>query len=75
MAKCIACYRESANKFCKYHEQAYDSLKESYRVWCNAYGKMTWNAYLEKLLKLKQTGVWVKEVIVLELKTKEKKRV
>ena len=75
MAKCIACYRDASNtnEFCRYHKHAYDALKKNYSLWCNAYGKIAWKEYLERLLDLKETGLWVKEVVILELK--EKKRV
>jgi len=69
--KCKACSRDaSQNEFCTYHEQAYDVLKKNYDVWCDAYGKLSWGEYLEKLLELKETGSWIKDVIMLELKEK-----
>ncbi len=71
MAKCIACSREaSANKFCNYHENAYNTLKKNYDVWKDGYGKISWKEYLERLLERKETGSWVKDVIILELKEK-----
>jgi len=70
MAKCRACNRDasSTNEFCMYHEQAYDILKKNYDAWRDAYGKISWREYLERLLELKETGSWVKDVIMLELK-------
>jgi len=72
MAKCKACSRETklANSFCVYHEQAYNNLKKKYDAWCDAYGKLSWEEYLKRLLKLKETGSWVNDVINLELKEK-----
>ena len=70
MAKCRICYRNASNEFCGYHEQAYNELKKHYEVWCSAYGKITWKKYLERLLELKETGSWVREVIILKLKEK-----
>lgn len=71
MAKCKACSRDaSSDEFCIYHEQAYDALKKNYDAWQDAYGKISWKEYLEKLLELKETGSWVKDVIMLELKEK-----
>ena len=73
MAKCRACSRDaSLNAFCSYHAQAYDALKKNYDLWCDAYDKdkISWEEYLERLLELKETGSWVKDVILLELKEK-----
>ena len=71
MTKCRACSREaSSNKFCTYHENAYDALKKNYGAWHDAYGEISWEEYLEKLLSHKETGSWVKDVIMLELKEK-----
>ncbi len=70
--KCRTCSREaSSNEFCTYHEQAYDALKTNYDVWRDAYGKLSWKEYLEKLLECKETGSWIKDVIMLELKEKK----
>jgi hypothetical protein len=51
---------------------AYDSLKKNYGSWLTAYGQLSWKEYLEKLLKSKETGKWIKEVIKLELQEKKK---
>ncbi len=73
MTKCRACEREaSSNELCRYHREVYDRLKSGYDKWCDAYGEIGWKAYLERLLKLKDIGFWIKDVIVLEL-AKEKK--
>ena len=69
MVKCQACNRKVESKdFCKYHLLAYKVLKQNYSVWCKAYCKLSWKEYLERLLKVKDTGLWVKDVIKLELK-------
>jgi hypothetical protein len=73
--KCAVCYREvvaKGKKFCIYHSQAYDSLKKQYDAWVKAYGGISWDDYLKKLLTLDQTGSWVKDVINLELKESKK---
>jgi hypothetical protein len=73
--KCAACYREVVakdKKFCIYHSQANDSLKKQYDAWVKAYGGISWDDYLKKLLTLDQTGSWVKDVINLELKESKK---
>jgi hypothetical protein len=73
--KCAACYREvvaKGKKFCIYHSQSNDSLKKQYDAWVKAYGGISWDDYLKKLLTLDQTGSWVKDVINLELKELKK---
>jgi hypothetical protein len=73
--KCACCYREvvaKGKKFCIYHSQAFDSLKKQYDAWVRAYGGISWDDYLKKLLTLDQTGSWVKDVINWELKESKK---
>ncbi len=64
---CIICNRDSSNKFCKYHMQAYDTLKENYKAWRKAYKDVTWEEYLARLLELEETGGWIKDIIRYEL--------
>jgi hypothetical protein len=45
-----------------------DGLKEHHKTWIKAYGEISWNDFLNKLLKIDETGIWVKEVIIAELK-------
>jgi hypothetical protein len=67
--KCHACSRKtSMGKYCKYHDEAFNNIKRHHQLWVSAYGLLSWNHYLDKLLKLNQTGNWIKEVILIELK-------
>ncbi len=67
--KCSACSRKaSTDKYCDYHAQSFKSLKEHYNQWVKAYGTISWSDYLTKLVKLNETGIWVKEVVSVELK-------
>jgi hypothetical protein len=67
--KCFACARKaSTNKYCFYHAQAFDNLKEHYKIWVHAYDTISWNDFLNKLLQMNETGSWVKDVIIVELK-------
>jgi hypothetical protein len=36
--------------------------------WVHAYGLVSWNAFLNRLLNMNETGSWIKEVISVELK-------
>jgi hypothetical protein len=74
--KCAACYREvvaKGKKYCIYHSQAYNSLQKRYDAWVHAYGGISKVDYMNKLLTLRQTGSWVKEIINEELKKEPKK--
>jgi hypothetical protein len=69
--ECSVCHRDviaEGKKYCLYHSQAYDSLQKEYKAWVNAYGGISWETYMKKLLDLDQTGDWVKDVIRIELK-------
>jgi DNA topoisomerase I len=72
IVKCSVCTRKVSNnqdKYCLYHKQAYDNLIKHYKIWNKAFGGLSWTNYMNKLLTLKETGGWVKEVINAELKT------
>jgi hypothetical protein len=68
--KCAACHRNALpdSKYCLHHEQASDNILNHYKTWVDAYGGISWEDFLNKLLKMQETGSWVKEVIALELK-------
>ena len=69
--KCIVCERTRIenSEYCIYHNKAIRHLKENYKKWNEAYSTtFTWNQYLVQLSKLKNIGIWIKEVIDLELK-------
>jgi hypothetical protein len=58
----------TGKRYCLYHSQAYDSLQKEYKAWVKAYGGVSRETYMKKLLDLDQTGDWVKDVIRNELK-------
>jgi hypothetical protein len=67
--KCSACSRTvSIDRYCIYHGQAFEKLKEHYNLWVKAYGSISFCEYLKRLVKMDDTGKWIKEVIVVELK-------
>lgn len=67
--KCAACHRQaSSGKYCPHHNQALESLTGRYKAWIDAYGGISWQDFLSKLLKMQETGSWVKEVIAAESK-------
>ena len=71
--RCMLCVRKAIQeKYCKYHYEALQSLRDHYHVWKNSYGEITWYDYLTKLQEIKYTGKWVKDVIEIELKNVKK---
>jgi hypothetical protein len=59
-------------KYCFYHNQALNNIKEHYTKWVYAYGTISWDDFLNRLLNMNETGSWIKEVISVELKRKGK---
>ena len=71
--KCSACSRSvSIDRYCVYHAEAFENLKDHYDKWVKAYGTMSLCDYLNKLVKMNETGIWIKEVIFAELKNYKK---
>lgn len=68
--KCSACHRKAlpGGEYCLHHKQAVDSMTKHYRAWVDAYGGISWEDFLVKLLKMPETGSWVKEAIEAESK-------
>ena len=67
---CAACYRKAlaGKKYCVHHSQAHDGLMNHYRAWVEAYGQISMQDFLDKLLTMKETGSWAREVIEAEKK-------
>ena len=69
--KCIICKRTKIknSEYCIYHNKAKNYIKENYKKWNESYStNLTWDQYLDKLLKLENVGMWIKEVSDVELK-------
>jgi len=62
MTDCPICGRNLHDKFCSYHQTASDNLEEMYSKWETAAG-LSWEAYLDKISDLEDTGRWIREVI------------
>lgn len=63
MTFCSICGRSSSNEsdFCRYHQEALDSLQSSYERWRKA-SAVSWEEYIEKLCQIDETGRWVLDV-------------
>jgi hypothetical protein len=68
--KCVACIRKSCNdlKYCTYHYDAFLNLKQKYESWVYAYGHISWQEYMNKLLLMSEVGIWVRDVVAIETK-------
>ena len=68
--RCKLCNRRAVKttKFCEYHRRAHEELGQAYEKWKFAYGDLSWIAYLHRVVKLEEVGLWVKAVAELELK-------
>ncbi|TFG31457.1 hypothetical protein EU528_06220 [Candidatus Thorarchaeota archaeon] len=62
MSICPICGRDKQDKFCSYHQTAYDNVKEMYGQWKTAAG-LSWEEYLHKISDIESTGRWIREVI------------
>lgn len=67
--KCKVCGRVTeAGDLCIFHKVAYENIVKSYERW-KAFG-YSWSTYLQKLVKLRSTGQYVREVAEMLLKEK-----
>ena len=64
LPKCELCERFSASggKYCMLHETASIHVKEGFKEWQKAFGNISWERYLERILGLKETGDSAKEI-------------
>ncbi len=66
---CCICKRAAIDgEFCIFHREAYKRLIERYAKWRES--GYSWNEYLMKLIKLRSTGTYVKEVCSFLLRSK-----
>jgi len=68
--KCPLCERISHTdaQYCSFHDVAYAEIKSKFLDWNIAFGNAGWERYLERIIGLKETGVWAREVARLELR-------
>ncbi len=63
MNKCSICNEPTENnQFCEIHQAAYNKLHEEYNKWKKAV-EITWEDYLDELIKNQYTGKAIKEII------------
>ena len=65
-SKCPICKKNKENpqsKYCKNHNKAKKVLKQGYESWLKAYGSISWEEFLKRLLDLGNlVGDYVKEI-------------
>jgi hypothetical protein len=63
LPKCKICNKETSEKdeYCELHAKAYENITKRYDIWKKALN-ITWNDYLNEILKNPSTGVSAKEV-------------
>lgn len=70
MDKCVICGKNAAERFCYFHEKAYENVKKKYKLWNKAV-TISQEEYLNKVVDNPNTGLWVKEVAKYLLKCGE----
>ncbi|MBT8171245.1 hypothetical protein KJN74_00030 [Candidatus Bathyarchaeota archaeon] len=68
--KCVVCSRIALEKYCLFHEEAFQNIVKEFSVWKRAMG-VSWKEYLKELVEISYTGTWVKEVSIHLLKNKD----
>ncbi|MGH9992889.1 MAG: hypothetical protein ACREBU_15440 [Nitrososphaera sp.] len=66
--KCAACHRKAlaGKKYCLHHSKAFQKLAEHYDAWVQAYGDISRRDFMDRQLRMSETGSWIREVIEVE---------
>lgn len=64
LQKCALCDRLSDKNgvYCFLHGESLSQIREKFMRWQEAFGEMSWERYLERIIELKETGDQAKEV-------------
>ena len=66
MDQCAVCGMkivDSSANFCNSHLEAYNKVKDAYLLWSAAYGGITIEVFLNRLLELPETGTRAREMV------------
>ena len=66
MDQCAVCGMkivDTTTGFCGNHSEAYRSVIDAYSLWYTAYGNLTTEAFLKRLLALPETGDRAREMV------------
>ena len=74
--KCKACNNEAEEneEFCDLHKLAYLNIVKAYEEWKKAYGEISFNEFLRKIIDAKESGEAVKEIAFYIMKNNFKVR-
>src|SRR3972149_1361828 len=62
---CVVCnvnVEQDAGEYCSAHNRALANIRDAYATWLEAYGKLAFKEYLERVLRLSETGERVIEL-------------
>ncbi len=65
MDQCAVCGMkivDATGNFCGNHSERYRRVKNAYSLWSAAYGSLTTEAFLKRLLELAETGDRAREI-------------
>jgi hypothetical protein len=67
---CTLCKKDAQGEssYCKNHNEALIEIRKAYPKWCYALENISWERYLETIIRLKETGELAKAVAVEELR-------
>ncbi len=60
--KCAICGKPGQESLCQRHAGAKKRLEAAFPQWTKAYGGISWEDYLDNVIRNVQTGPWAKEV-------------
>ena len=64
---CKKTKEDSKEKYCKNHNSAKTLLKQGYETWLKAYGLLSWDEFLKKLMSIDLlVGDFIKEIVEYE---------
>ena len=72
VGNCKLCKRTkmTGKSYCSYHNRALSEIEAKYTDWKSAFENMSWERYLETIIRLNETGDFAKEVAREELRLK-----
>jgi hypothetical protein len=72
IGNCRLCERTkiAGKSYCSYHYRAFSEIEARYADWRSAFENMSWERYLETIIRLNETGDFAKEVAREELRLK-----
>jgi hypothetical protein len=62
---CVVCNEapeQDTGEYCSAHDRALANIHDAYATWLEAYGKLAFKEYLERVLRLSETGERVMEL-------------